>query len=324
MQLSQRPRRLREHAILRDAIVDVDVRKNHLMLPLFIADIPEAKDIPAMPGIKQHNPISLVKSLEPLIKNGLRMFILFGTPKEKDPLAKAAYSPNSIVSQTLQLLRKQYGQDIYLATDVCLCAYTDHGHCGVIEHDRIDNDKSVELLAKMALVHAQAGANMVAPSDMMDGRIQGIRSLLDEHGMTHTALMSYCIKYASSFYGPFRYAADSTPAFGDRKTYQMDFRRQDEVERQATLDLEQGADILMVKPAQSYLDIVYRLRAMSPAPLAVYQVSGEYAMIKYAAEKGALDEQKAVIESWTAFRRAGANIILTYYAEKALLEQWLN
>jgi len=318
-----RPRRLRENALLREAIAETVVRPEHLMLPMFVADIKDDHPIATMPGVSQHSIPSLVREVGSLVEKGLKSFILFGVPQHKDAKASAAYADDAIVARAIEAIRKDIGDAAYIATDVCLCSYTDTGHCGVIEHDRVANDPSLVLLAKTALRHAQAGADMVAPSDMMDGRVRAIRETLDEHELSHVPIMSYAIKYASSLYGPFRDAADSTPQFGDRRGYQMDFRNRGEAMREAMLDAEEGADILMVKPGLAYLDILSDLKETTDLPLAAYQVSGEYAMIRFAAQAGAIDEAKVTRELWTAFRRAGASIILTYHAADAVRQGWL-
>lgn len=318
-----RPRRLRDNAILREAIAETAVRPEHLMLPMFVSDIKTDNPIASMPGVSQRSIPSLVREIGSLVERGLRSFILFGVPKTKDALASAAYAEDAIVARAIEAIRRDIGDAAFVATDVCLCSYTDTGHCGVIEDGRVANDPSLELLAKTALRHARAGANMVAPSDMMDGRVRAIREELDDHGFEHLPIMSYAIKYASSLYGPFRDAADSTPQFGDRRGYQMDFRNRGEAIREAMLDAEEGADLLMVKPGLAYLDILSDLRELTELPLAAYQVSGEYAMIRFAALAGAIDEAKVTRELWTAFRRAGANIILTYHAADAVRNGWL-
>jgi porphobilinogen synthase len=280
-------------------------------------------DIAAMPGISHFSGDTLLKNVESILKLGINKVLLFGTGEEKKEDASSAYSKKSVIADTVRSLKKSFGDDLYVITDVCTCAYTTHGHCGILENGYVQNDKTIEVLAKMALAHAGAGADMVAPSDMMDGRILGIRKNLDENGMENTAIMSYSIKFASAYYGPFREAADSAPDKGDRKSYQMDFRNPNEALREAVLDEDEGADVLMVKPALAYLDIIHRLRQNTDLPVACYNVSGEYAMIKAAAKAGWIDEQKIVMENMYAFTRAGANMIITYHAKEILEKNWL-
>ena len=249
--------------------------------------------------------------------------MLFGVGEEKTEDASSSFDKNSIVANAVRELKRAFADDIYVVTDVCTCAYTTHGHCGILQNDYVQNDKTVAILAQMALVHAQAGADMVAPSDMMDGRILGIREKLDQNSMVNTAIMSYSIKFASAYYGPFREAADSAPGKGDRKAYQMDFRNPNETMRESALDEQEGADILMVKPALAYLDIIHRLKESTNLPVACYNVSGEYAMVKAAGAKGWIDEQKVIMENMYAFSRAGANIIITYHAREILEKGWM-
>jgi porphobilinogen synthase len=318
-----RPRRLRDSAILRDAVAEFTVGPQHLMYPMFVADMDKPHDVQAMPGILKYPVPDLVREVEQLVERGLKSFILFGTPDKKDGAASAAYDPNGVVPRAIRAIKKAVGDRAFVCTDVCVCSYTDTGHCGVIHDGRLDNDKSIDVIARMALAHAEAGADMVAPSDMMDGRVGRIRETLDLKGLSHVPIMSYAIKYASSFYGPFRHAADSAPKFGDRRGYQMDFRNRHDAMREALLDEQEGADVLMVKPGIAYLDILKDLRDRTELPLSAYQVSGEYSMIRYAAMADAIDERAIVREMWTAFRRAGANFILTYHAAVAVREGWL-
>jgi porphobilinogen synthase len=276
-----------------------------------------------MPGVYHFSQDTLLKDVEASLKVGLNKVLLFGVGEEKREDASSAYSENSLIFNAVKELKKAFGDDIYVITDVCTCAYTTHGHCGIIHNEYVHNDETVEVLAKMALAHAQAGADMVAPSDMMDGRILGIREKLDENDLVNTAIMSYSIKFASGYYGPFREAANSAPQFGDRKAYQMDFRNPHETMREAFLDEEEGADILMVKPGLAYLDIIQTLRQNTNLPVACYNVSGEYAMVKAAALNGWIDEQKVTMENMYAFARAGANIIITYHAKDILEKGWM-
>jgi porphobilinogen synthase len=279
--------------------------------------------IAAMPGVDHFSVDELLKELDVLVKLGLNKVLLFGVGEEKTADASSSHSHASIVPQAVKAIKEKFGSSVYVITDVCVCAYTTHGHCGILENDYVHNDLSVDVLAKMALSHAQAGADMVAPSDMMDGRIGAIRKLLDENSLENTAIMSYSIKYASAYYGPFREAADSSPQSGDRKSYQMDFRNPNESLKEAEIDEAEGADILMVKPALAYLDVIQRLRKNSLLPVACYNVSGEYAMVKAAAQAGWIDEQKIVMENMYAFARAGASIIITYHAKDILKQGWM-
>jgi porphobilinogen synthase len=279
--------------------------------------------IDAMPGISRFTVDLLLKDAEAGLKMGINKVLLFGVGDEKSEDAHAAYDPHSVVPEAVTALKKQFGNDILVITDVCLCAYTTHGHCGLLHDDYVDNDSSVEVIARMALAHARAGADMVAPSDMMDGRVAAIRKKLDENNFVSTALMSYSTKFASAYYGPFRDAAASAPGHGDRKSYQMDFRNRREALRESLHDEAEGADILMVKPALAYLDIIRDLRERSELPIACYNVSAEYSMVKAAAKAGYIDEEKIVMENMTAFARAGADIVITYHAQDILRNGWL-
>jgi len=320
-----RPRRLRKNSIIRELTAEVRFHKDMLIYPYFIEKGKNINlPISSMPGIHHFSPDTLVKDVEKGLKNGINKILLFGSGEEKTAEGESAYQKNTVVAEAIQLLKKNFKDDIYIITDVCLCAYTDHGHCGIIQDGHVHNDSSVEAIAKMALTHAEAGADMVAPSDMMDGRVGIIRDLLDENHFEDTAIMSYSIKFASSYYGPFREAADSAPQFGDRKSYQMDYRNPNETLKEAWLDEEEGADILMVKPALAYLDIINRLRANTSLPIACYNVSGEYSMVKAAVEKGWIDERAVVMENMHAFVRAGAGLIITYHARDIVEKGWLN
>jgi porphobilinogen synthase len=281
------------------------------------------KEISSMPGIFNYSVDELIKHTEKSLKLGVNKLLIFGVGEEKSENAISSHQQNSIVSTAISELKKEFKDDIFLISDVCLCAYTIHGHCGVLENGYVKNDESVDILTKMALSHARAGVDMVAPSDMMDGRVGAIRNLMDLNGFTETGVMSYSIKYASAYYGPFREAADSSPQAGDRKAYQMDYRNSLEAMQEAILDENEGADILMVKPALAYLDIIKQLKLNTNLPIACYNVSGEYSMVKAAALKGWIDEGKIVRENLTAFARAGANIIITYHALDALENNWL-
>ena len=309
---------------MREMVAETRLSKDMFIYPHFVVpgkNVTHAID--AMPGINHFSVDTLVKDVEKSLKLGINKVLLFGVGEEKTEDASSAYSDKSIVVNAVSELRKAFGNDLYIVTDVCTCAYTTHGHCGILHDDYVQNDATVEVLAKMALSHAEAGADMVAPSDMMDGRIRGIRQKLDGNGFENTAIMSYSVKFASAYYGPFREAADSAPNKGDRKAYQMDFRNPNETMREAFLDEEEGADILMVKPALAYLDIIHRLKENTNLPVACYNVSGEYSMVKAAAKNGWIDEHKVVMENMYAFSRAGSSIIITYHARDILEKGWM-
>lgn len=299
------------------------VRETHLhakdlILPLFVSEkIREAVPISSMMGVNQLTVDGAVREAAAAFQEGLRSVLLFGIPAEKDEAASQAYAENGIVQRTIRALKKEL-PDLLVITDVCLCEYMSHGHCGIVDHGCIVNDASVELLARTAVSHATAGADIVAPSDMMDGRVGAIRAALDSAGFSETVIMSYAAKYCSSFYGPFREAAESAPQFGDRRSYQMDPANVEEALREVALDIEESADIIMVKPGLPYLDVLWRVKERFGMPTAVYNVSGEYAMIKAAAQNGWLDERTAVMESMIAFKRAGADLIVTYWARQVL------
>ena len=320
--LFQRPRRLRQSAQIRRMVRETRLDPSDLIQPLFVDQtIQEPHPVESMPGIWRYPLSELAAQAASIQQLGIPAVILFGMPTHKDEQASGAYAADGVIQQAVQAI-KAAQPDLQVITDVCLCEYMSHGHCGVVEGERILNDPSLELLAKTALSHAEAGADLVAPSDMMDGRIGVIRHFLDENGFQDLPIMSYAVKYASAFYGPFRDAVDSTPALGDRKTYQMDPANRREALREAELDVQEGADMLLVKPALPYLDILAELRQLHDVPLAAYQVSGEYAQIKAAAERGWLDETKVVLESLTAIKRAGADLIVSYYAAQAA--EWLS
>lgn len=309
---------------MREMVAETRLSKDMFIYPHFVVPGNNiAHGIDAMPGINHFSVDRLLKDVEQSLKLGLNKVLLFGVGEEKSEDASSAYSHQSIVVKAVSALKKAFGNDLYVVTDVCTCAYTTHGHCGILHGDYVQNDATVDVLAKMALAHAAAGADMVAPSDMMDGRIRGIREKLDSEGFENTPIMSYSIKFASAYYGPFREAADSAPGTGDRKAYQMDFRNANETMREAFLDEEEGADILMVKPALAYLDIIHRLKENTNLPVACYNVSGEYSMVKAAAKNGWIDEQKVTMENMHAFSRAGANIIITYHAREILENGWM-
>ena len=324
MNLTQRPRRLRKNAIIRDAIAETRVHKGQFIYPYFVKPGKGAKDpIAAMPGISHFTVDELLKDVEAGLKLGINKVLLFGVQEPKSEEGDAAWSERSVVPTAIRELKKAFGEDLYVITDVCLCAYTTHGHCGIVHDHHVVNDASVERLVKMALAHAQAGADMVAPSDMMDGRIGAMRKGLDTEGFTSTALMSYAVKFASAYYGPFREAAGSAPGFGDRRSYQMDARNGREAMREALLDEQEGADILMVKPALAYLDVISQLRQRTDLPLACYNVSAEYSMVKIAAAAGLVDERLMTLENLHAFTRAGADLIITYHAREVVEKGWL-
>jgi len=312
-----RPRRLRTTERLRHLVRETRLAPEQLVLPLFV--VPGrglAVDVPSMPGVKQWSVDRVAEEASRAWDAGVRSVILFGIPEHKDAQGSDAWRQDGIVQQALAALRRDV-PELTLITDVCLCEYTDHGHCGVLEGETVANDPTLELLAREAVSHAKAGADVVAPSDMMDGRVGAIRTALDAAGFAGTPILSYAVKYASGLYGPFRDAAQSTPAFGDRRTYQMDPPNVREALRELALDVEEGADLVMVKPALSNLDVIAAVRAACQLPLAAYQVSGEYAMIKAAAANGWIDEARVVDETLIAIRRAGADLILTYFAISA-------
>jgi len=309
-----RGRRLRANANFRRMIRETTISVDDLIMPLFAIDGKSVKKpIASMPGQFHLSCDNIVKTAQEAKDAGVPAIILFGVADKKDPLATRAYASDSIVQKAVAAVKEKV-PEITVITDVCLCAYTDHGHCGVVDKGIIDNDASLDLIAKTALSHVQAGADMVAPSDMMDGRVGEIRGTLDEENFSHIPIMSYAVKYSSAFYGPFREAADSAPQFGDRKTYQMDPANSLEAIREATMDIEEGADIIMVKPALSYLDIIYRLKEEIDLPIAAYNVSGEYSIMKAGEMMGWVDARAMIMETLISIKRAGADIILTYSA----------
>ena len=311
-----RPRRLRRTETFRAMIRETRLAPEQMIYPLFVLPGKGVREpVPSMPGVFRLSVDQLVAEARDCLSLGVRSVLLFGLPDKKDGLGSGAYAKNGIVQQAIRELKNR-APEMTVVTDVCLCEYTDHGHCGCLAGEEVDNDATLELLAKTALSHAQAGADMVAPSDMMDGRVSEIRTALDEENFHNVPIMSYAVKYASAFYGPFRDAAECAPQFGDRRGYQMDPANSREALREATLDVDEGADILMVKPAIAYLDIIARLHDEFDLPVAAYQVSGEYAMIKAAAERGWIDGERVMAESLIAIRRAGADIILTYFAKE--------
>ena len=314
--MKNRPRRLRYGETLRRMVRETRMDPASLIYPIFVkegTDIME--EIPTMPGQYRYSVDTMEKKLDELMDAGVTSVMFFGIPDHKDEVGSGAYDPEGIVQKAVRRARQDF-PELYLITDVCMCEYTSHGHCGVLCGHDVNNDETLKLLAKTALSHVQAGADMVAPSDMMDGRVAAIRSLLDENGYQNRPIMSYAVKYASAFYGPFRDAAGSAPAFGDRKSYQMDYHNSREGIKEALLDIEEGADIIMVKPAMSYLDMVTKIKERVNVPVAAYSVSGEYAMIKAGAALGYIDEEKLICETAASAFRAGCDIYLTYYASE--------
>ena len=316
MDMTIRPRRLRKSETLRKMVRETRMDKSSLIYPLFVKEGENIEEeIPSMEGQYRYSIDRLPYELERLQKAGVDKVMFFGIPDVKDEVGSQAYAEDGIVQKAIREARKQF-PDMYLITDVCMCEYTSHGHCGVLCGHDVENDKTLELLAKTALSHVQAGADMVAPSDMMDGRVAAIRHILDENNYKDTPIMSYAVKYASAFYGPFREAAGSAPSFGDRKSYQMDFHNRREAIKEALLDVEEGADIIMVKPALSYLDIIREVRDTIDLPVAAYSVSGEYAMVKAGAKLGYIDEERIIGEMAVSTFRAGTDIYLTYFAKE--------
>jgi porphobilinogen synthase len=312
-----RPRRLRQNERLRALIRETGLEPKNLIYPLFVGPgKDQALPVSSMPGVAQLSVDRAVKECAEVSALGIPAIILFGIPNKKDATGSEAYADKGVVQQAIRGIKEKVPETLVI-TDVCLCEYTDHGHCGVIKNGDVDNDSTLEILAKEALSHARAGADIVAPSDMMDGRVGAIRKILDGNGFSQTPIMAYAAKYASGFYGPFREAAESTPQFGDRRSYQMDPANSDEALREVELDIQEGADIVMVKPAMAYLDIIYRVKQKFGYPVAAYNVSGEYSMIKAAGQNGWIDEQRIMMEVLFAIRRAGADMILTYFAKDA-------
>jgi porphobilinogen synthase len=326
MHVIQRPRRLRRTQVLRDSVAETHVPSSCLMMPYFVVPGKQLKvPVQSMPGIDRFSVDMLLRALEQDVALGLRQILLFGVPEQnhKDPEGRCASHEESVVCEAVRAIKKAFGNDLLVATDVCLCAYTTHGHCGVLHEGSVLNDATLPLLSSMALAHARAGADMVSPSDMMDGRIGHMRATLDAEGLCDTGIMSYAVKYASAYYGPFRDAAGSAPGKGDRKSYQMDIRNSREALREALLDVQEGADVLMVKPALAYLDIIAKVREHTLLPLACYNVSGEYAMLKHAAMAGLVDERAMVVENMVAMRRAGADLLITYHTCDMLRGKWI-
>ncbi len=317
-----RMRRLRRTGLLRGMVRETELTASHLVQPYFVQlGTDERAPIESMPGVDRLSISHLVEEAGAAHEAGVPSVLLFGLPAEKDEQASGAYDDEGVVQLAVRALKEAH-PELVVITDVCLCEYTSHGHCGVVRGDgEVDNDLSLELLAKTAISHARAGADAIAPSDMMDGRVGALRSQLDAEGFKDTPIISYSAKYASAFYGPFREAADSTPAFGDRRSYQMDPANADEAVRESLLDVDEGADMLMVKPALAYLDVLYRVKAASGLPVAAYNVSGEYSMLEAAAAAGYIDRRAAILETLTSIRRAGADVVITYWAKEAA--EWL-
>ena len=313
-----RLRRLRKTSALRDMFRETVLTKNDFIYPLFVAEGANVKrEISSMPDVFQLSIDNVLRECEELLNLGINAVLLFGIPDFKDEVGSSGYAADGIIQKATREIKKNF-PEMLVVTDVCLCEYTSHGHCGIVENGYVQNDATLELLAKQAVSHAAAGADIIAPSDMMDGRIGAIRRVLDEDKFQDTPIMAYAAKYSSALYGPFREAAESAPQFGDRKSYQMDYANSDEAIREIALDISEGADIVMVKPALSYLDIIRRTKDNFNIPIAAYHVSGEYSMIKAAAEKGWIDGERVMMESLTSIKRAGADVIITYFAKEAV------
>ena len=316
MELTIRPRRLRGNESIRRLCRETRLSPDSLIYPIFVDEsLNGRRPIPALEGQYHYGLDTVVEAVEECLAAGVGRCILFGLPARKDAQGSSAWDEKGVIQEAIRAIKKAY-PDFYVITDVCMCEYTDHGHCGILCGEQVDNDKTLEVLAKTALSHVQAGADMVAPSDMMDGRVAAIRAALDEHGYTGTPIMAYSAKYASAFYGPFREAAGSAPSFGDRKGYQMDPHNRREALKECALDVEEGADILMVKPALAYLDVIRECSDAFDLPMCAYSVSGEYAMIKAASAAGLIDEHKVMCESAVSVFRAGADMLITYYAKE--------
>jgi len=317
MNMNNRPRRLRNNTIIRSLVRETRVSSDSLILPVFIEEGENIrKPIESIKGHFRYSPDRVFEIIEKSLESGVNKFLLFGIPKSKDDIGSNAYDDNGVVQQGIRAIKKRYNDKVCLITDVCMCEYTSHGHCGILKDKYVDNDETLTYLSKIAISYAKAGADIIAPSDMMDNRVLEIRKGLDINGFINTPIMSYAVKYSSSFYGPFREAADSTPLFGDRKSYQMDYHNKREAIKESSFDIEEGADILMVKPALSYLDIIKGVSDNTNLPVAAYSVSGEYAMIKEAASKGLIDEYGIMCETAISIFRAGANILITYFANE--------
>lgn len=321
--MTYRSRRLRSGEIMRALAAETKPDTNKLIMPYFVREGDgQREEIGSMPGIDRVSIDNLLRDIERDMKLGVKSILLFGIPEEKDPAGSGAYSESGIVQRAVRKIKREFADSLLVITDVCLCEYTDHGHCGIVSNGRVLNDPTLELLARTAVSHAEAGADIVAPSDMMDFRVAVIRDALNSRGLENTSIMAYSAKFCSGFYGPFREAAGSAPQFGDRRSYQMDFRNAREAEKEIMTDIDEGADIVMVKPALSYMDIIYRARQVSLLPLCVYNVSGEYSMVKAAAANGWIDEQRVVTEIMTSFFRAGADMVISYHTADILKNKW--
>lgn len=317
-----RMRRLRKTQSIRNMMREVRLSPNNLILPIFIQEgIKESIPIPSMPNVKRVSIVQAVEDAKKAMSLNIPSVILFGIPSEKDQIGSSAYDKNGIIQKAVKKIKKELGEGLIIITDTCLCEYTDHGHCGVMKGGQLLNDKTLDLLGKVALSQAESGADIIAPSGMIDGQVKMIRNILDNKGYEDIKIMSYSAKFASAFYAPFRDAVKSTPQFGDRKNYQMDYSNPDEAMREIDLDIQEGADIVMVKPALAYLDLIQRAKSLFNIPIAAYNVSGEYSLVKAAVEKGWVDEKEIVLEIITAIKRAGADIIITNHAKE--LAQWL-
>jgi porphobilinogen synthase len=318
-----RMRRLRRTPLIRELVREVRLDRSDLIQPIFVEEgLKTEASISSMPGQRRQALGTVGREVGRLVDKGVKSIILFGLPTLKDEVGSTAHDPNGVVQRTIRDLKAQFGDELVVFTDVCMCQYTSHGHCGLVNDGRIDNDETLPKLAEIAVSHARAGADMVAPSAMIDGQVKSIRQALDDNGFKDVAVMAYAAKHASSFFGPFREAAFSTPKFGDRRTYQMDYSNPEEALREIALDIKEGADMIMVKPALAYLDIVYRAKERFRMPTAAYNVSGEFSMIKAAAREGWIDEKSAILEVLTSIKRAGADMILTYHAMEAA--EWLD
>jgi len=315
-------RRLRRTPLIRELVREVRLDRSDLIQPIFVEEsLKTDAPITSMPGQRRQSPATVLREVARLVDKGVKSIILFGVPTVKDEIGSAAYEPNGVVQKTIRDLKDQFVDELVVFTDVCMCQYTSHGHCGLVRDGRLDNDGTLPKLAEVAVSHARAGADIVAPSAMIDGQVKTIRQALDDNGFKDVAVMAYAAKHASSFFGPFREAAFSAPQFGDRRTYQMDYSNPEEALREIALDIKEGADMIMVKPALAYLDIIYRAKKRFQMPTAAYNVSGEFSMIKAAAREGWIDEKSAIMEVLTSIKRAGADMILTYHALEAA--EWL-
>jgi porphobilinogen synthase len=324
--LIKRGRRNRTSSIIRDLVAESGVTPNDLIMPYFVSSAKKASPIPSMPGIDIHSIDTLLRAVETQLESKVKSLLLFGSTEnknEKSPTGELAFDPNGAVQRAILSLKERFGNDLCVISDVCICSYTSHGHCGIVDNQIILNDHTLPLLAKVAETHVVAGADIIAPSDMMDGRIAYIRNHLDELNYNYIPIMSYASKFASSYYGPFRDAADSAPQFGDRTSYQMDIRNQKESINEAIQDVDEGADIIIIKPALAFLDIIQSTRNATNTPIAAYNVSGEYSMVKAAAKNGWIDEKNIVFENLIAMKRAGANMIISYHSVEAAQKNWL-